>query len=72
MNTESTAQSRADDVRRQSRREHIWAWASLVSLVIAWDVSSRLDERVAAPRVRLAHAGEPADSLGARIESATP
>ena len=38
------------------RRELVWAWLSLVGLVIAWDRAGRLDERPSAPRVRIAHA----------------
>ena len=38
------------------RRELVWAWLSLIGLVIAWDRAGRLDERPSAPRVRLAHA----------------
>jgi hypothetical protein len=49
--------SQQGSVRAQSRRrEVIWAWASLVTLVICWDRSARLDERVSPPRIRIAHA----------------
>ena len=40
------------------RREAVWAWLSLVTLVICWDASARLEERVSPPRVRIAHAGD--------------
>jgi hypothetical protein len=36
----------------------MWAWLSLVTLVICWDASARLETRVSPPRVRIAHAGE--------------
>jgi hypothetical protein len=36
----------------------MWAWLSLVTLVICWDAAARLETRVSPPRVRLAHAGE--------------
>lgn len=42
--------------RDRQRREQIWAWLSLVVLIICWDASSRLGERVSPPRARLAHA----------------
>ena len=45
-------------VRERQRREQIWAWLSLVVLIICWDASARLGEHVSAPRVRLAHALE--------------
>lgn len=41
-----------------SRREVLWAWGSLLVLVICWDAAVRLDEHVSLPRVRLAHAVE--------------
>jgi hypothetical protein len=43
-------------MRERQRREQAWAWLSLVVLIICWDASSRLEERVSAPRVRIAHA----------------
>ena len=54
---------------RQSRRETLWAWASLLVLIVAWDVSSRLDERASVPRVRIAHAAD-VERPAQRIESA--
>lgn len=44
--------------RDRQRREQVWAWLSLVVLIICWDVSSRLEERVSPPRARIAHAVE--------------
>jgi hypothetical protein len=44
--------------RRQRRLEAMWAWLSLVTLILCWDASARLDTRVSPPRVRIAHAGE--------------
>jgi len=55
---------RAARVRRDShdetysRLEVLWAVASFVVLILCWDASCRLDERVSIPRVRLAHALE--------------
>jgi hypothetical protein len=43
---------------RSATREAAWAWLSLVTLILCWDASSRLEERVSPPRVRIAHAGE--------------
>lgn len=45
-------------LRERQRREQIWAWLSLVVLILCWDASARLEERVSAPRVRIAHALE--------------
>ena len=42
-------------VRERHRREQVWAWLSVVTLVICWDASQRLDERVSLPRTRIAH-----------------
>ena len=42
----------------QRRREHLWAWLSVLLLVLCWDASRRLDEKVPLPRPRLAHAAE--------------
>ena|SRR5687768_2514415 len=44
--------------RDRQRREKAWAWLSLVVLIICWDASSRIGERVSPPRARLAHAIE--------------
>jgi hypothetical protein len=44
--------------RKQARREHVWAWLSLVTLLLCWDACLRLDHRVSLPRPRLAHAIE--------------
>ena len=41
--------------RERQRREQVWAWLSLVVLIVCWDASSRLGERVSPPRPRLAH-----------------
>jgi hypothetical protein len=54
---------RIDTVARERhRRERIWAWLSVVTLIICWDASARLDQRVSPPRVRMAHAGEADDA----------
>jgi hypothetical protein len=41
---------------KSRRREVLWAWLSLVTLLIAWDRAARLDEPASVPRVRLAQA----------------
>jgi hypothetical protein len=53
--------SRLTDSVRQDRREKAWAWLTLFTLILCWDASLRLDERVSPPRVRIAHIGEAAD-----------
>lgn len=45
-------------VRERHRREQVWAWLSLVTLIVCWDASSRIGERVSPPRPKLAHALE--------------
>ena len=45
-------------VRERHRCEQVWAWLSVVTLVICWDASQRLDERVSLPRTRIAHVSE--------------
>ena len=52
----------------QSKLETAWAWASVLILVVCWDVALRLDERVSLPRVRIAHAGE-IERSGQGVES---
>ena len=42
-------------VRERQRREQVWAWLTLVVLIICWDASARLEERVSPPRTRIAH-----------------
>ena len=37
------------------RRETLWAWLSLLVLVLCWDAAARLDEKVSPPRLRLTH-----------------
>ena len=46
---------------RSATREATWAWLSLVTLVICWDASARLEARVSPPRVRIAHAADSED-----------
>lgn len=41
-----------------NRLEIVWAWASLLMLIICWDAALRLDQRVSVSRVRIAHAAE--------------
>jgi hypothetical protein len=40
------------------RRERVLASLAFVMLIVAWDATLRLDERVAPPRMRLSHAVE--------------
>lgn len=35
-----------DQSVRLARRERLWAWASMLMLVVAWDVANRLDQHV--------------------------
>lgn len=44
--------------RERHRREQAWAWLSLVTLIVCWDASSRLGERVSPPRPKFAHVVE--------------
>lgn len=60
---QNTAVSGPDS--RQRRREAMWAWLSLVTLVLCWDASTRLETRVSPPRVRIAHAGERSEGVDA-------
>jgi hypothetical protein len=52
---------------RQRRLEHAWAWLSLLTLVLCWDASLRLDQRVSPPRVRIAHAVDREELPNARV-----
>ena len=64
---QNTAVSGPD--RGQRRREAMWAWLSLLTLVLCWDASARLETRVSPPRVRIAHAGESQSRADARPTS---
>lgn len=44
--------------RDRQRREQVWAWLSLVVLIVCWDASSRLEERVSPPRAKIAHVAD--------------
>jgi hypothetical protein len=55
-------------IAAQRRREHLWAWGSLVMLLVCWDASSRLDQKVSMPRPRLSHMVEVEQEPRARIE----
>jgi hypothetical protein len=57
----SQVRSRYRDAAAQCRREKIWAWLTLATLVLCWDASIRLDERVSPPRPRITHVGEVAE-----------
>jgi hypothetical protein len=61
---QNTAVSGPD--RGQRRREAMWAWLSLLTLVLCWDASARLETRVSPPRVRIAHVGESQSRAEAR------
>ena len=52
-----------------SRLETIWAWASLLVLIICWDAALRLDRSVPVPRVRIAHAVEPERLAHTRVST---
>jgi hypothetical protein len=51
----------------RSRREKIWAWLTLATLMLCWDASMRLDERVSLPEPRIAHGGDAAENEGQPI-----
>jgi len=53
----SFAASRAIAAGRQ-RRERILACLAFVMLIVAWDATLRLDERISPPRMRTSHAVE--------------
>ena len=55
-------------IAAQRRREHLWAWGSLVMLLLCWDASSRLDQKVSMPRPRLSHMVELEQEPRVRIE----
>jgi hypothetical protein len=46
---------------RQRRRELVWAWLSVLVLVLCWDAAARLDQKVSPPRPRLTHVAEADD-----------
>jgi hypothetical protein len=56
-------------IAAQRRREHVWAWASLLLLVVCWDANLRLDDKVSMPRPRLNHLLELEQEQRARIEA---
>ena len=53
------------------RLEILWAWASLLVLIICWDAALRLDQRMPLPRIRIAHVSETdaAQSEASRTEA---
>ena len=55
----------------QRRLEHAWAWLSLFTLVLCWDASLRLDQRMSPPRVRIAHVLE-REELTSELERGVP
>lgn len=56
-------------VRERHRREQVWAWLTLVTLIVCWDASERLDERVSPPRTRVAHVVEDGEVMRAGSSS---
>ena len=60
----ATAYSAAQARRR---REHTLAWLAGIVLIVAWDATLRLDERVSPPRMRLSHAVEVESELQASM-----
>ena len=55
-------------IATQRRREQLWAWASLLLLLVCWDASSRLDQKVSMPRPRLSHLVELEQEPRIRLE----
>jgi hypothetical protein len=53
-----------------SRLEVLWAVASFLVLILCWDATFRLDQKVSVPRVRIAHALE--EERAARQSSSHP
>lgn len=59
--------------QRGARLEVLWAWASLLVLLVCWDAALRLDRQVSLPRLRIAHAVEMDQDRGvARTEAIEP
>lgn len=54
----SSMSSRRSLERARRVRERVLASLAFVMLVMAWDATLRLDERVAPPRMRVSHAVE--------------
>jgi hypothetical protein len=42
----------ASNAESTRRLELLWAWASLLVLIVCWDAAARLDQRVSLPRMR--------------------
>jgi len=61
-NHSSLARSRSLVVAKR-RRERILACLAFVMLVVAWDATLRLDERMSPPRMRMSHAVEMSGEL---------
>jgi hypothetical protein len=57
--------------RDRQRREQLWAWLSLVVLIVCWDASSRLGERVSPPRPKLAHVADEEEMFLASASSSS-
>jgi hypothetical protein len=55
-------------IAAQRRREYLWAWASLLLLLVCWDANLRLDQTVSVPRPRLNHLVELEQEPRIRIE----
>jgi len=55
----------------RARLEVLWAWASLLVLIVCWDAAFRLDQHASSPRMRMAHAAD-AERSEQRMEVARP
>ena len=47
------------------RREHVLAGLAFLMLIVAWDATLRLDQRMSPPRMRMSHAVEVESDLQA-------
>ena len=57
-NTSASATSSRSLAAARLLRERVLAVLALVMLILAWDATLRLDERMSPPRVRVSHAVE--------------
>ena len=55
--------------RERHRREQAWAWLTLVMLIVCWDVSERLGERVSLPRTRIAHVSDDQEIMRGEVSA---
>ena len=59
-------------LRARQLRERILAALAFVMLIIAWDATLRLDERVSPPRMRVSHGAEREAALSAPLLGEAP